>query len=78
MVLLVARAQVTPVPGDVMLDHLAGRLGIVATAALAGAADRMTGSPPASNAIVVRNVEISFELRMMCFLCFLFVRRLEL
>jgi hypothetical protein len=38
----------------------------------------MTGSPPASNAIVVRNVEISFELRMMCFLCFLFVRRLEL
>jgi hypothetical protein len=54
-----------------MLSHLAGRLGIVATAALAGAADRMTGSPPASNAIVVRKVEISFELRMMCFLCFL-------
>jgi hypothetical protein len=78
MVLLVAIAQVTPVPGDVMLDHLAGRLGIVATAALAGAADRMTGSPPASKAIVVRKVEMTFDLRMMCFLCFLFVRRLEL
>jgi hypothetical protein len=78
MVLLVAIAHVTPVPGDVMVSHLAGRLGIVATAALAGAADRLTGSPPASNAIVVRKVEMTFDLRMMCFLCFLFIRRLEL
>ena len=61
-----------------MVSHLAGRLGIVATAALAGAADRLTGSPPASNAIVVRKVEMTFDLRMMCFLCFLFIRRLEL
>jgi hypothetical protein len=46
-----------------MLSHLAGRFGIVVTA-LAGAADRMTGSPPASNAIVVRKVEKTFDLRM--------------
>ena len=63
-----------PDPGELMLSHLAGRFGIVVTA-LAGAADRMTGSPPASNAIVVRKVEKTFDLRMACFLL---VRRLEL
>jgi hypothetical protein len=47
-----------------MLSHLAGRFGIVSPAALAGAADRMTGSPPASNAMVVRKVEKTFDLRM--------------
>jgi hypothetical protein len=45
-----------------MLSHLAGRFGIIV--ALAGAAERMTGSPPASNAMVVRKVEKTFDLRM--------------
>jgi hypothetical protein len=62
MVPLVARAHVVPDPGELMLSHLAGRFGIVV--ALAGAADRMTGSPPASNAMVVRKVERTFDLRM--------------
>jgi hypothetical protein len=46
-----------------MLSHLAGRLGMD-VAALAGAAERMTGSPPASNAMLVRKVEMTFDLRM--------------
>jgi hypothetical protein len=64
MVLLVAIAQVTPVPGDVMLDHLAGRFGMVLTAALAGAADNKTGRLPAINAMVARNVWAIFLIRM--------------
>jgi hypothetical protein len=70
MVPLVASAQVVPEPGELMLCHLAGRLGID-VAALAGAADIRTGSPPASNASVARKVEMTFDLRMVCFLLYL-------
>jgi hypothetical protein len=62
-VLFVASAHVTPVPGDVMLCHLAGRLGIDVTA-LAGAADNKTGRLPASNAMVARRVWAIFLIRM--------------
>jgi hypothetical protein len=53
-----------------MLDHLAGRLGIDVTA-LAGAAESRAGSPPARSASVARKVEMTFDLRMVCFLCVL-------
>ena len=70
MVPLVASAHVVPEPGELMLDHLAGRLGID-VAALAGAAESRTGSPPVSSASVARKVEMTFDLRMVCFLCVL-------
>jgi hypothetical protein len=50
-----------------MLSHLAGRLGIVVTAALAGAADNKTGRLPASSEIVARKVGISFLRNMFAF-----------
>jgi len=55
MVPLVASAHVVPEPGELMLCHLAGRLGID-VAALAGAADSNTGSPPARSANVASSV----------------------
>jgi hypothetical protein len=64
MVPLVARAHVVPEPGELILDHLAGRLGIVVTAALAGAADNKTGRLPASSAMVARSVWAIFLIRM--------------
>jgi hypothetical protein len=70
MVPFLASAHVVPEPGELMLSHLAGRLGID-VAALAGAAESRTGSPPARSAIVARKVEMTFDLRMLCFLCFL-------
>jgi hypothetical protein len=63
MVPLVARAHVVPEPGELMLDHLAGRLGIDVTA-LAGAADNKTGRLPASNVTVARRVWVIFLIRM--------------
>jgi hypothetical protein len=70
MVPFFARAHVAPEPGELMLCHLAGRFGIDVTA-LAGAADIRTGSPPASSASVARKVEMTFDLRMVCFLLYL-------
>ena len=64
---LVARAQVVPDPGELMLSHLAGRFGIGVTAALAGAADNKTGRLPARSEIVARKVGISFLRNMFAF-----------
>jgi hypothetical protein len=59
----VARAQVVPEPGELMLDHLAGRLGIDVTA-LAGAADNKAGRLPAISATVASRVWAIFLMRM--------------
>jgi hypothetical protein len=75
MVLLAAIAHVTPVPGELMLSHLAGRLGID-VAALAGAAATRTGKPPASNEIETRRVGSNFFRRII--LLSSLVKRLEL
>lgn len=47
-----------------MLDHLAGRFGIVVTAPLAGAADNKTGRLPARSAKVARRVWAIFLIRI--------------
>jgi hypothetical protein len=76
MVLFAAIAHVTPVPGELMLSHLAGRLGMLVTFAFAGVAATSTGKPPASNEIETRRVGISFFRRIV--LLSSLVKRLEL
>jgi len=67
----VPSAHVVAEPGELILDHLAGRLGIVVTAALAGAADNKTGRLPASSATVARRVWAIFLMRIVVLSLFL-------